>query len=252
LFLVRPSSSGLRATTHEKYLINPQLAGQFGLVGHDFQIESLKEKAFITHYEGRPTLEKMKSAVSYFAGPKKRGCHQIAVNNPEVIDCEIAFPGEGSAPRVDLATIEEDARLVFWEAKHYKNGDLRALGEHVPVYQQVETYREYLAEHRDDVRRSYTGVAENLIALAEMGWERKLSPLITKIANGERQLTLGKEPKVGLIIFGFDKGQRDDPGWRKHLARLHDEIKFVHAVGRPGKIPFSRIQPPAILALKTR
>jgi hypothetical protein len=85
-----------------------------------------------------------------------------------------------------------------------------------------------LSEYRDDVERSYKRVAENLVAFGKMGWKRRLSPLIPEVAEGRRPLTLGAEPRVGLVIFGFDKPQQDDPSWKgRHLARLKENIKPV-------------------------
>jgi hypothetical protein len=34
-----------------------------------------------------------------------------------------------------------------------------------------------------------------------MGWKRHLAPLINDVGTGKRQLVLGAEPKVGLIIL---------------------------------------------------
>jgi hypothetical protein len=47
---------------------------------------------------------------------------------------------------------------------------------------------------------------------------------------------LGHEPKVGLIIFGFNVGERNDPGWQKHLQRLKANIPHIIAVGDAKKI----------------
>jgi hypothetical protein len=243
LFYVRPSSSGLRVTTHEKYLLDPALNSQVSLANGRFEIERLRNEGLIGRYEGRTTLEKMKKAAGLFSKLEKIGCHEIAVRNSAVIDCEIAFPGKVSlgdggenkqAPRIDLASLEADgdkARLVFWEAKHYSNPELRAKSGPPPVLRQVKIYEKCLSEKRDVIERSYTKVAANLIAISEMGWKRRLSPLITGIGTGKRKLTLGAEPTVGLIIFGFDIGQRDDAGWKTHLDRLKGNTIPIRAVG---------------------
>jgi hypothetical protein len=135
LFLVTEGSSGLTVTTHEKYLVDPALASQVPLNDGAFDVASLVENGFIRHYKGPATLAKMKSAAGLFSGLEKTGCHEIAVRNPSVIDCEIAFarsmsPGDGggknAAPRVDLASLERDGndvRLVFWEAKDLQMAD---------------------------------------------------------------------------------------------------------------------------------
>jgi hypothetical protein len=251
LFRAESTSSGFNVTTHAKYLIDPKLASQVTLTDRDFDISSLAEKGFIRRYEGPATIEKMKAAAGLFSGLEKTGCHEIAVRNSGVIDCEIAFPGKISlddggedrqAPRIDIAAIEsygDEARLVFWEAKHYSNGELRAEDGQAPVLRQVRIYTKYLSENREAIERSYTRVAENLLSISNMGWKHQLSPLIADVATGRRALTLGAEPAVGLVIFGFDSAQRDHAGWKAHRERLEREIIHVRAAGDAKNIRLS-------------
>jgi hypothetical protein len=227
--------SGLKVTTHEKYLLDPALESQASLANGKFDVTGI-EKGLIRCYEGPTTLAKMKKVAGLFSGREKIGCHEIAIGNCGVIDCEITFPdritlGNGKVvnkPRVDLASFEQvgtDARLVFWEAKHFGNDELRTAGKQAaPVCYQVEGYQSYLSANRDEVEKSYKVVAENLVAISRMGWKRRLSPLIEEVASCKRKLTLGdlnKKPKVGLIIFGFDMGQRDHPNWKTGHLRKH-------------------------------
>jgi hypothetical protein len=251
LFRAESTPSGLNVTTHEKYLVDPKLASQVTLTDRKFDISSLAEKGFIRRYEGPTTIAKMKAAAGLFSGLEKTGCHEIAVRNAGVIDCEIAFPGKVSlddggddrhAPRIDVAALEssaEEARLVFWEAKHYSNGELRAENGLAPVLRQVRIYKKYLSENREAIERSYTRMAENLVSISNMGWKRQLSSLIADVAAGRRTLTLGAEPAVGLVIFGFDSAQRDHAGWKTHRQRLEREIIHVRAAGDAKNIRLS-------------
>lgn len=248
LFNVSCPRGKLAVSTHEKFLVDPALAGQVPLVEGRFDTATSLKRALIETYEGPATLTKMKRAATLYSGEEKSGCHEVAVRNASVLDVEIAFPGrlaladgsEKSAPRVDLVAVEADAEnvhLVFWEAKAYANGELRALAdEAAPVCRQVEAYRAALVHHRTDIEASYAAVAANLVALKSMGWKRELSPLIEAVGRGERRLDLGQKPKVGLIIFGFDSGQRDEPRWKQHLARLRTTIAEVRAAGDPKNI----------------
>ncbi|MEH3118804.1 MAG: hypothetical protein PGN25_14725 [Methylorubrum populi] len=177
LFRAKLSGGTLAVTTHEKFLLDPALAEQVPLrADGTFDVAALLQKGFIGRYEGKETLQKMKAAAGVFADGEKSGCHEVAVRNANVIDVEVAFPGrymfegkETTAPRVDLAAVEADgpdARLVFWEAKTYDNGELRALAEETPapVCGQVAVYRQILTQHREVVEASYTRVAANLVA----------------------------------------------------------------------------------------
>lgn len=246
LFTVEPGPTDLSVTTHEKYLLDPALKDQVPLEDGVFRIEALANKGFIRSYEGPATLDKMKKAAGLFSGLEKAGCHEIAVGNPAVIDCEIAFPGvvsmedggiDKTAPRVDLAVVEvdgENARLVFWEAKHFSNGELRAAGDKpAAVCRQLKVYEKYLASRHDEIAESYARVAANLAAIDMMRPKPRLSPLIAKVGSGECELKLGAEPRVGLIVFGFDAGQKADPAWKKHLDKLKADGLDVRAKGDP-------------------
>lgn len=240
LFLVKP---GLRVTTHVKFLVDPKLADQVSLAEGKFDIGRLLDRGFVSRYEGPATLDKMKRAAGLFPGSEKTGCHEIILANPQVIDREIAFPGiispnnggpDEMAGLVDLLSLEPDGdtvRLVFWEAKHFTNGDLRARGADVPVCKQVKRYRQYLSEHCGPIEESYKLVVNNLVDIDKMRRKPRLPALIREVADGRRMLTLGAEPKVGLVIFGFDKAERDDPNWKCHLERLRSEVTPVVAAG---------------------
>jgi hypothetical protein len=133
--LFHVSASGLKVSTHEKYLLDPSLASQVLLKEGRFDLRKLLKEGFIERYEGMATLEKLKKAAGQYSEREKIGCHQIAIGNSAVIDCEIAFPGRVTLSngkvvnnqRVDLASLKavgtDTARLVFWEAKHFNSGD---------------------------------------------------------------------------------------------------------------------------------
>jgi hypothetical protein len=222
LFHVSFARGVLSVSTHEKYLLDPRLNSQIPLVAGRFAIGELSRKGFIENYEGSVTIELMKRAAAPYRQAEKIGCHAIAIRNSAVIDREIAFPG--AAGQVDLASLENsrnEIRLVFWEAKLFSNADLRAaLPALARVHEQIARYRAYLSAHRDDIIKSYTSVAKNLVAFKEMGWCRELSSLICDVASGRRTLVMGETPSVGLLIFGFDQAQRDDANWQIHLKRL--------------------------------
>lgn len=235
----------MRVTTHEKILTDPALAGQVPLLADGtFDTAALLQRALVGRYEGPATLAKLKTTAALFAGDEKRGCHEIAVRNAGIIDVEVAFPGRHTvgnktrtAPRVDLAALVEDgpdARLVFWEAKTYGNGELRALAdEPAPVCNQIAAYRAVLTDQREAIEASMTRVAENLVAFKHMGWKRPLSPLIEAVGTNNAKLRLGDEPQVGLIVFGFDAGQRDEARWNAHQAKLKKDISKLLFVGDP-------------------
>ena len=242
-----PRGEGLYVTTHEKYLLHPDLAGQVALMANgEFDLEELASRAFVKSYDS-DALGKMKRAARLFSGAEKTGCHRVAAENDNVIDVEVAFPGkvlikggrETTSPRVDIASLEPmddgHVRLAFWEAKDFDNGDLVAKGEDVPVVNQIDGYKSYVSsvEHRTQIEDCYTRVAENLVAIKKMGWTRPLSPLLDDVASKRKKLTLGLKPKVRLIVFGFSEAQRVHSRWQGHLEKLKAGISHVKAAGDP-------------------
>jgi hypothetical protein len=132
--------------THYKYLLIPEMpldeqyatfdGTQFRIKGKPINPSSLIQ----TYYIANKTVPQLvKSAISH-SNPEKRGVHDIAKNNPHVIDMEIAFSKErnpqpddptrlddddganrrkpkSTAPRLDLAALHKDgvdkARLLL-------------------------------------------------------------------------------------------------------------------------------------------
>lgn len=252
LFHVSFANGALSVTTHEKYLLNPALEGQASLQGGNFDLTSLKQSGFTGAYMEGQTLKAMKTAAGVYTDVEKIGCHEIAVHNSSVIDCEIAFPRavtpQGSpvpesAGRADLAALEaygEDVHLVFWEAKRFKNPELRSAQGLPAVCGQIAKYRSFLADpgNQTQILASYRGVSENLVALREMGWRRELSRLVQDVVAKPGRLVMGAAPKVGLLVFGFDKAQKDDREWQRHLSVLRNQLgdpdstgKILRAVG---------------------
>jgi hypothetical protein len=261
LFLVKDASPELSVTTHEKYLLNHKLKSQVHLMDGEFDIASLSQRGFIGRYDGKETLKNLKSVSGLYAVQEKTGCHEIAVGASCVIDCEIAFPGiadpddgsdeDGSDDdrgRVDLACLKKDgenyARLVFWEAKHYRNPDLRADPRSTnlpPVCRQIQRYENYLSTNGNAVITAYMRAADSLLKIDKKPPPNR-SPGQQLIDDAKRHLinlathSLVLEPKVGLIIFGFRQAERDDPIWQQHLQRLTDNIHEVRARGDAGDV----------------
>jgi hypothetical protein len=104
-------------------------------------------------------------------------------------------------------------KVVFHEAKHFSNGELRASPDRDPeVADQIGRYRRTLAYHADDIARSYQEVCRALVRMDEMRQRINphapaLDPLILEVAGSAYPRIIDSEPR--LVIFGFDSDQRD-------------------------------------------
>ena len=227
LFRVSLTRGKIVATTHEKYLVDPALAGQIELRDGAFQLGELMARGFLRDY-GRGTLAAMKKAANLHAGAEKRGVHLIATRNTSVVDVEIALPGKvdnKQSPRIDIAAFEDfgaEVRLAFWEAKCFDNTELWATDDAHNVIAQIGRYRAYLQKNAAQVEASYTAIASDLCRLASCSAVRqaRLHHLVSRVATGQAPLRLGDAAQVGLLVFDFDQAQRDHPRWTARKNEL--------------------------------
>ena len=236
LFLISFKGGMLRATTHPKYLLDPDLSGQVDcdLEGRTFGPSP--SSAIITKYEGPETLSKMKRAAALFAGEEKRGVHHIVKANDNVVDVEFAMSAkdidavEKNIPRIDIVAFDQkeaDVEIVFWEAKHFVNPELRAkAGGKAKVLGQIDGYKSTIKHYGEALIHAYKIVASNLLAIAVMSeGQREVSPLISAVATGSKQLVLSDPARVGLVLYGYDGDHKaTDSIWSAHLSALEAGI----------------------------
>lgn len=254
LFQVTFNDGVITPLTHAKYLSRRQ-QGLVPLRDGRFAIDA--DRALWSGY-GPATLSEMMVAAANLAGPEKIGLHALLIASPHVIDVEISLEGveeadeqqdgatleaeeaaddvalptsstKGRQDRLDVATLErvgEWVKVVFHEAKHFSNGELRASPGRIPkVADQIKRYRRTLTHHADDLARSYQEVCKALVRIN--GIRQRLDPqarpvdqLIQQVAGSARLPVIDREPR--LLVFDFDQDQRDG-AWKSHRARLEDE-----------------------------
>ena len=237
--------------THVKYLVRqaplyvPLRDGRFEIAGNPLQ----------SAYRGSDTLNEMCRAASRYAGLEKAGLHPMLAGNADVIDAEIALArlsasddlaetdGERRQDRIDaaIAILENGVPTIrFYEAKHFTNAALRAGGDTLPdVVRQVLDYEKALEAYKTGLSAGYVETAKALLRFDDMrvrafgtGAVRGLSPAIRRIAETGQAPLIDTLPH--LIIYGFDKAQRDDDGWKAHLRKLEAALpKRVRAIGNP-------------------
>jgi hypothetical protein len=224
----------VRAVTHAKYLVDPDLKDYVPFEGATWQLPA-PTQMLVHDFAPDKTLGKLKRAARVYAGQEKLGVHQIVLTNPDVLDVEIAMQGfdqgtgDVKSPRLDVAALEsagDRIRVVFWEAKTFANPGLRAKPGLTPkVVEQILGYRQALRFHRHAILDSYRQVACNLTRIAGMSdGKRRVSDLITRVASQPETLDMAPDPDVGLLVFNFDADQRDGKAWLPHRKRLYDAM----------------------------
>ena len=225
----------LIAKTHYKYLIKPSLQeGENCLIKTTENMVFIPENSagsfdkYLTHnLEG---IESIKKASTAYGGVEKEGIQKILNSNNNIVDLEIALTqkalqaeediNKDTAKRIDFAAIHEvghnQFELVFFEAKHYSNKELRAKGDALPkvIETQIPTYEKLLADYEEDILKSYQTVCKNLIDIAP---HRKFSKAINAIANGA-EFRVNLKPR--LVIFGFDDDQKKGALFNSRIRKL--------------------------------
>ncbi|MDE0433768.1 MAG: hypothetical protein OXH92_07130 [Bryobacterales bacterium] len=229
---------------HYKYLLKPSIEDSpyigFGKAG-----PNLPPDLRSIFLDGLDDVGELKRAVMPYADAEKKGVHDIVVSgkNPNVLDLEIAISEGKSAPRIDLAEVQEYTgpsrmvKLVFYEAKHFKNKELRSSTDQVPVVRQIIRYSKLIAKNRDSLLTSYQQVCRNLTKLEGVGQQNsERHAILRDIATGYKQLQIDDQPR--LIAFGFDKDQRDGANWKPHEEKLRNALGRNRALfaGKAGNI----------------
>lgn len=220
----------LAGEIHYKYLLRPDMPKLYVPVDGG-KVKLSDSAAYLqTDLSDVPALKRV---AAVYGGEEKAGVHRIVLDNPRVVDVEIAFGLSGSdqkAPatrRIDFAALRagtNGAEIVFYEAKLFANKELRASGDNTPpVVEQINGYRKLLVEHAPAIGDSYKAVCANLLALDGVK-ERyaSASDLMAGVASGKMALHISDE--VRLAVFGYDADQEKGEVWAKHRKKLDDAL----------------------------
>lgn len=261
IFRIDWKAGQISPVVHVKYLAT--YAQDYIRLNSDNSFELKGIEPLATRYEGSETLERMMRASAKLSGLEKSGLHPMLVGNSNVIDTEVALTRPGSAQespgaeqaiassrkadRIDAAiAVQSDGgtrEIRFFEAKHFTNSALRAYGDLDPgVIRQISDYEEALTAHAPALAVRYLETATILLRFNEMRVKafgpsaaRDISATLRAIAKTGEPPAINVKPH--LIIYGFDKAQRDDPGWKAHLKKLESKLsERVLAIGNPTRI----------------
>ena len=174
-------------------------------------------------------IQELKDAAKPFAKQEKRGIHEIihsCQNKATILDVEVRFRGYGTKQPdlVALCAADEGVEVRFYEAKHFSNRSNLRKKEGLPkVTEQVECYSTLLRNQSCKLVESYSKVISNLASLSGIAKRLQNRPkLLERIANGSVELRIN--PKVWLIVFGFDADQRADQYWQKHEKNICEAL----------------------------
>ena len=212
---------------HYKYLLRPDLDNKYITVKEDGKV-ALPDDTTSWFLNDLSDIGNLKRAVRRYAGDEKKGVHDVVKANANILDVEIAFGGRA---RLDFAALQnsgEGVMIVFFEAKHFDNTELRARNDEPKVVKQIETYSLELVRNGDAIISAYRRVCSNLLSLDGVADRyREHHTMLRSVVDGS--LTIDKNPV--LIVFGYDRDQMER--WKIHREKLEKGLpKRVHFRGK--------------------
>jgi hypothetical protein len=163
---------------YEEYLSKAELIQNFH-AGYDKIMENCKQYSKKSEAEGVSRI--------YHKYP-----YNSEKNNVVVLDIEITAPGD-SYNRIDILLFNKNLKkLKFIEAKLFDNDEIRSKTT-PPVINQLERYRDMIARRKNEFLSAYQECTHTLNSIFDL----------------ELPEPMAIDDEVGLLIFGFDKDQRD-------------------------------------------
>lgn len=206
----------IKGATHKKYLGIDE-PGYFYSENGEFSNEKSKIKSL-------SEIIQLKENINKYVGKEKDKSYTEIINNEKcILDVEIAFvrpkvvkptkKSEYEISSIDYLALESDSNdkpsLVFYEAKHFTNSEIRSRTE-PKVIGQIKRYKQALKDHNDEIIRSYKLVSKNLLDLHILD---KRNYKGTDIQMNILRI----DPEPRLIIFGNNQNSVNN----KHLKKLH-------------------------------
>ncbi len=234
---------------HYKYLLQPNMKSPYVFVRDgSTQLDTAKD-FFLNDIRDVMAL---KRAARPYVNEEKAGVHEIIKSNKNIIDVEVAFSEETandsnpSSQRIDFAVIwpkTDCAKIVFYEAKHFANSDLRAATGVPRVVGQIQGYQKLIDANQYAIIESYWKVLANLIRLKGVFGRYQGALLESMREVAAKNLPIQIDDAVRLVIFGYDEAQRDGGNWPRHRAELVEALGASNVIlrGSPNKLTLPRL-----------
>ena len=185
------------------------------------ELESIKKiKNFTAGYD------RIKDMCELYSGLEAKGISNLYQENSYlhgksifVLDIEIAFKkGDKKQDRIDVLLYNNDSQeLRFVEAKLFSNDELWST-DTPPVIKQIEKYEEQIKNHEGELIKQYGRYIDELYLIFGI----KLNP--------PRKL----DPKISLLVFGFDDAQKRSDRFKKLLKEnMKDTNVRIYCKGKP-------------------
>lgn len=165
-------------------------------------------------------VTKLKENICRFIGKEKRQVKKHILNDSTrcIIDVEVGFGIERAY--IDYVAIEktseDEKMLVFYEAKHFDNSEIRATTE-PKVFAQMKKYEEVLDINRSEILSSYKTIFKNIYDLG-LSSNDNFAQMTSETSD---DIKINTKPR--LIIFEVDQQRKGDLNHIKKLQQAFGE-----------------------------
>ncbi len=234
-----PTRAKPTATVHHKYVIRKAEGQTYIKIDATEGLDGTGKRT--QQWGGAKTLDSWIAKAASYANVEKGHIDSLLNVSPNVIDLEIALParhGEHSAPRIDIAALEDasdshPARVVFWEVKRINDPRLRSRS--VPeVLGQLRRYKDYVASSPRLFKVAYRQTCAILSQFHDIAcclWDspQPLDRVVSDVANGG-SLEVDVEPR--LLIIEDEHPKRN---WEHHRDKLTNGLGDRVHFASPGQ-----------------
>ena len=181
----------------------------------------LSELKLISDFE--KGYSQIKENCSNYSGVEAKGVSKLysessylSGKNVVVLDIEVSFAtddDEKTQDRIDIVLLNtKNKKLLFVEAKHFSNGEIWSTST-PKVIKQLDKYKKQIIRREKEILEEYSKYVD---IINELFVPSQLLPKPTSI----------DDKKVVLLIFGFDKNQKE--GRLKELIKENPAYKGVN------------------------
>ena len=183
--------------------------------------DQLKEMRVIPNFLAR--YDRIKENCALYSGDEAEGVSNLYAKSSylcsesiSVLDIEVAFKDDNKKlERIDVLLYDNDSQtLRFVEAKQFSNGDLHSAST-PQIVEQIKSYEERIGHHKEKLIEEYGLCVDGL----------------NQIFGKQLSRPKAIDPKVSLLIFGFDKAQEKDGRFKKMCQVIREQNILMYRIG---------------------
>lgn len=229
VFGLRQLNNKIIFETHQKYLDNfkDTVLRSNPYIIYDENLIDKNKKSITSASNFYDFLNTILENTKSYTSREKADIHEIMMNNPNILDVEVAFGGikgknknnedSNLHKRIDFAIVNEipnsnEILLKFYESKQYSyTSSLRTSGENpAPIVDQLKLYDLLIKKHEDKLIKSYKNIIRQFSELKIENWNKYV----------DKEIIIDNKTKLIVTDIPVLK-KRSKEAWEGHLGKIY-------------------------------